>query len=266
MQGHQGSSPSQSLIQHTDSPGSPALYKVPCEEQASVTQGSGLRFWPPSSQASSNPVVHPSESGWEEAGSRGVTEAQGVNPGQSRGCALPRDGTGRQCLQRSKRSRQRWGERVGLPGLFRGRVGRPPAGGPQARRPRCRGLGARAGRSLPPLRCGSAPGSACRSECVPCAARRFSECTINSMSMDTALLSFFSSMVPPRSPPLRRGRSRGCLHCKWPRARRWPARETARARERALPRRRAAGRRVSLTLPNTPLEPAREGATLMKPL
>lgn len=124
--------------------------------------------------------------------------------------------------------------------------------------------GGRAGRALPPLRCGSAPGSACRSECVPCAARRFSECTISSMSMATALLSFFSSMVSPRSPPARRGRFRGCLRCKWPRARRCSARETARARERALPRRRAAARGVSLTLPNTPLGPARECAPLMK--
>lgn len=72
MQGHQANSVSKSLIQHTDFPGSPVLRNVPCEEQASATQGSGLRLWPPSSKASSNPAVHPSESGWEEAGSPGV--------------------------------------------------------------------------------------------------------------------------------------------------------------------------------------------------
>lgn len=36
-------------------------------------------------------------------------------------------------------------------------------------------------------------------------------------------------------PARRRGCSRGCLRCKWPRARRCLARERARARERALP-------------------------------
>lgn len=77
--------------------------------------------------------------------------------------------------------------------------------------------------------------------------------------MDTALLSFFSSMVPPLR-PVRGGRSRACLRCKWPRARRCPARETARARERA-PRRPAAALRFADSA-KLAIRPAREGATL----
>lgn len=144
--------------------------------------------------------------------------------------------------------------------------GRPATGGP----PGEEGLGRRARkpgpRALPPRRCGC--GSAWRSECAPCAARRFSEFTMSSMSMATAWSSFLSSMLPPpRSGPAPRGRSRRCLRCKWPPARRGRARESrrGRGRERALPRRRgAAGRCVSLTLPNTPLGPAPEGTARRK--
>lgn len=80
--------------------------------------------------------------------------------------------------------------------------------------------------------------------------------------MDTALLSFFSSMVQPAPASARRPLAR-LPELQMARKRRCPARETARVRERALLAARQP-RRVSLTLPNSPLGPAREGATLMK--
>lgn len=143
-------------------------------------------------------------------------------------------------------------------------MGRPPAGRPWGEEVEGPGARAQAERALPPLRCGGAPGSVCRSECAPCAARRFSECTISSMSMDTELLSFFSSMVLPAPAGAPRPLAR-LPELQMARARRCPAREMARARERALPA--ALPRlRVLLTLPNSPLGPARGGATVMKRL
>lgn len=255
--------PSQSLTQYTNSPGSPVPCNVARGEQASGTQDSGLKLWSFSSRASSN-LICTLQRVTKRKLAPGVTEASqactGSQPGAITGLRVA---TGRQ--SRRAEAQPALGSSSASLTSFRGRLGRPSAGRPWGKE--VEGPGAGAGPSAGYLLCAAAARQG-----PPAGPSARPERRAASPSARSAACRWTRRCCPSSAPwcpplrPVRGGRSRACLRCKWPvRAAARRGRPTAKARERALPAARPR-RCVSLTLPNSPLGPSREGATLMKRL
>lgn len=205
--------PSQFLAQYTNSPGSPAPCNVARGEQASGTQDSGLRLWSFSSRASSN-LICTLQRVTKRKLAPGVTEAPQACTGKS-----TRGNHGATRCHRTPEPQRggaaSFGEQFGLADLVPGAPGAPPGG--QALGRGGRGTGGRGGPSAVYLLCAAAarPGPPAGQSARP-------ERRAASPSARSAACRWTQRCCPSSAPwcpplrPVRGGRSRACLRCKWP--------------------------------------------------